>query len=310
VPQGSILGPLFFLFYIDDLPKIIKKDNKIVLFADDTSILITDKKTPDFNRNINQTFYDFNTWFKENLLTLNVSKTQYIEFKTKKFDNIHNQINYEQKYLTNSTETNFLGLIIDDTLSWKQHIEQLASKMSSACYALRNIRHMVSLDILRMIYFAHIHSIVSYCIIFWGNSYYSNKIFILQKKIIRIITNTKSRNSCRELFKTLEIITLYSQYIHSILLFTVKNKYLFDSNNEIHQYRTRHNKDLHLPMVNLSRFKKGAYVSGIKAFNHLPQYIKALVNDVECFKSTLRRFLYQHSFYSVAEYYDYQEDIN
>jgi hypothetical protein len=181
--------------------------------------------------------------------------------------------------------------------------------MSSACYALRNIRHMVSLDILRMIYFAHIHSIVSYGIIFWGNSYYSNKIFILQKKIIRIIMNTKSRNSCRELFKNLEIMTLYSQYIYSILLFTVNNKYLFDSNNEIHQYRTRHNKDLHLPTVNLSRFKKGAYISGIKAFNHLPQYIKALVND-ECFKSTLRKFLYQHSFYSVAEYYDYQEDIN
>jgi hypothetical protein len=310
VPQGSILGPLFFLFYINDLPKIIKKDNKIVLFADDTSILIIDKKTPDFNRNINQTFYDVNTWFKDNLLTLNVSKTQYIEFKTKKYFNIHTQINYEQKYLTNSTETKFLGLIIDDTLSWKQHTEQLASKLSSACYAWRNIRHMVSLDILRMIYFAHIHSIVSYGIIFWGNSYYSNKIFILQKKIIRIITNTKSRNSCRELFKNLEIMTLYSQYIYSILLFTVNNKYLFDSNNEIHPYRTRHNNDLHLPTVNLAKFNKGAYISGIKAFNHLPQYIKALVNDVECFKSTLRKFLYQHSFYSVAEYYDYQEDIN
>ena len=128
VPQGSILGPLFFLFYINDLPKIIKKDNKIVLFADDTSILIIDKKTPDFNRNINQTFYDVNTWFKDNLLTLNVSKTQYIEFKTKKFDSIQTQINYEQKYLTNSTETKFLGLIIDDTLSWKQHIEQTSEQ--------------------------------------------------------------------------------------------------------------------------------------------------------------------------------------
>ena len=63
-------------------------------------------------------------------------------------------------------------------------------------------------------------------------------------------------------------------------------------------------------MVNLSKFKKGAYVSGIKAFNHLPQYIKALVNDAECFKSTLRSFLYQHPFYSVDEYYKYQEDTN
>jgi hypothetical protein len=124
------------------------------------------------------------------------------------------------------------------------------------------------------------------------------------------MTTTRSRESCRELFKKLEIMTLYSQYIYSILLFIVNNKYLFDSNNEIHHYRTRQNKDLHLPTINLSKFGKGAYILGIKAFNHLPQYIKALVNDVECFKSILRRFLYHHPFYSVAEYYDCQEDNN
>jgi hypothetical protein len=136
--------------------------------------------------------------------------------------------------------------------------------MSSACYALRNIKHMVPLDTLRIIYFAHIHSIISYGIIFLGSSSYTNKVFILQKKIIRIITNTKSRKSCMELFKNLEIMTLYSQYIYSLILYTVNNKYLFNTNNEIHTYRTRYNNNLHLPIVKLSEFNKGAYISGVK----------------------------------------------
>jgi len=132
-------------------------------------------------------------------------------------------------------------------------------------------------------------------------------VFILQKKIIRIITNTKPRNSCREVFKNMEIMMLYSQYISSLILYTVNNKHLFNTNNEIHKYKTRYNNNLHLPIATLSKFNKGAYISGVKVFSHLPQYIKALIKDQKCFKSTLKRFLYHHSFYLMDEYYEYKE---
>jgi hypothetical protein len=78
VPQGSILSPLFFLLYINDLPKIINQNNNIVLFADDTSIIVTDTNKLNFERNLNQTFKDINTWFNDNSLTLNFNKTQYV----------------------------------------------------------------------------------------------------------------------------------------------------------------------------------------------------------------------------------------
>jgi hypothetical protein len=92
--------------------------------------------------------------------------------------------------------------------------EEVINKMCSACYALRNINHIVPKDTLRVIYFTHIHSIISYGIIFGDSSYYANKVFILHKEIIRIITNTRPRDSCRKAFKNMEIMTLYSQYIY------------------------------------------------------------------------------------------------
>ena len=193
----------------------------MVFFADDTSIIITYSYRRDLNNNANQMFQYINTWFNSSLLTLNFNKIKYLEFRTKNYYNFSTQIKYDQEFITNATEIKFLGLTIDDTLSWKQHIEQVINKMFSACYALRNIKPIVPVDALRVIYFAHIHSIISYGIIFWGSSYYTNKVFILQKKIIRIITNTRPRDSCREAFKNMEIMTLYSQYIYSLVLYTV-----------------------------------------------------------------------------------------
>jgi len=201
-----------------------------------------------------------------------------------------------------------LGLIIDETLSWNQHTDWIATKLCSACYVLSNLINIVPQSTLRTIYYAYIHSILSYGIILGGNSTNVNKLFILQKKTVRILSNIGARKSCNEAFKNLEIMTLHSQYIFSLIIFTVDNKHLFTPNNEIHRYSTRNNSNLNLPTINLSKFYKGPYISGTKAFNHLPLYLKLLVSDVKCFKISLKRFLYHHSFYLVKEYYKHNED--
>jgi len=103
-------------------------------------------------------------------------------------------------------------------------------------------------------------------------------------------------------------MTLYSQYIFSLILFAVKNKHLFTSNNETHTYKTRNYLNFHLPTVNLTKFYKGPYISGAKAFSRLPRHIKILVNDMKCFKLSLKRFLCHHSFYSIEEYYEHTDD--
>jgi hypothetical protein len=151
------------------------------------------------------------------------------------------------------------------------------------------------------------YSSLSYSIICWGSSSNDSKLFILEKRINRMITNTGVRESCREAFKNMEIIT-YSQYIFSLSLFAVKNLHLFTSNNKIHTYTIRNYLNFHLPTVSLTRFYKGPYVSGTKAFDHLPRHIKILVSDMKCFKLSLKKFLCHHSFYSIEEYFEHADD--
>jgi hypothetical protein len=190
-------------------------------------------------------------------------------------------IRHKVNPINNTRSTNFLGLTLDSTLSWKTHIDQLSSKLNSAFYVIRSLKSVISTKNLRTIYFSYVHSIIAYGIIFWGNSPYSYNIFKLQKRAIRIIMNAGNRVACRELFKKLNILPLYSQYILSLLLFVVMNIDEFTSNFDVHTINTRHRSDLHPPSIKLTKYQKGAYYSGIKIFNYLSQNIKNLYWNVK-----------------------------
>jgi len=141
---------------------------------------------------------------------------------------------------------------------------------------------------------------------FGGNQPHSDKIFKIQKRVIRIITNSRMRDSYRELFKKLEILLLYSQYIFSISIFVIKNKYLFYTNNQIHSIHTRSKSNLLPPKTNLTKFQKGVNYSAIKIFNNLPHNIKDSANEIVLFQNSLKRFLLINCFYNSKEYFNYQ----
>jgi hypothetical protein len=153
VPQGSILGPLLFLLSIKYQPNIIKSKSIPTPFADDTSIIVMNPSHIDYENIFTQILKNIDEWFKASLLTSNLSKTQFMQFSTKKSDVMDMPNAYGNKWIASSTDIKFLGLIIDNTLSWKGHIDWLTSKLGLASYAIRTAKPYMSLETIRTIYF-------------------------------------------------------------------------------------------------------------------------------------------------------------
>jgi len=174
-------------------------------------------------------------------------------------------IMYKDKKVTTVDNIKFLGLTLDNSLTWEKHIEAIIPKLSAATFAMRVLKPLLSLDALKLIYYSYFHSILLYVIIFWGNTPHSNLIFKMQKKAVRIMIGIRNRDSCREHFRRLKILPVQSQYLLSLLLFVAENTDYFRLNSKIHSFNTKNKCNLHLPPTKLTTFQKGPYYSGIKA---------------------------------------------
>jgi len=125
---------------------------------------------------------------------------------------------YAKQCIEEAVNLKFLGIQIDSHLTCRNDIDQIIPKLSVACYMVRQMYHICNNETLRSICFAYFDSVTSYGTILWGNSSKSRKIFTLQKRIIRIMMGAHPRTSCRELLKKSEILTIPSQYIHSLMI--------------------------------------------------------------------------------------------
>lgn len=284
VPQGSILGPLLFIVYINDLPSYIKA-GRMTLFADDTTVLISGKNHEELDRCALATEGDIKNWFAANRLLVNDAKTQKIVFSLN-----------PRVYLNVSVR--LLGVVIDDSLRWTGHIDQLCDTLSQQIFVLRQLRDMVGREVLLATYHALFHSRLKYCVRFWGNSTYACRVFVLQKRAIRTICRVGSRHSCRDLFKELKILTLSSEFIMASLLEVRKNVGRFPSNSDYHGYNTRRRNDLATPALRLEASRRNTL--DVNLFNRVPNRIRQL--NVFCFKKRVKSYLLSHTFYSCREF--------
>ena len=297
VIQGSILGPILFLCYINDLPSITKL--LTILFADDTCGLAKSKNLPDLINFCNTELNKIAIWMSANKLAVNVSKCKFIIFhhRNKKInlDNLSISLNYNEDGNTSLTcniyplerihnnnpnkddrTYKYLGILLDENLTFNSHVDSICNKLSRGIFSLRRAKPYLSLKALRTLYFSLVHCHLQYCSTIINCTSHKNikRIFTLQKKAIRLIANAPYNAHTTPLFIQLKILPFDKIITKNILLFMHSIKFGYAPHSFSSTWITNPNRNLERNLNHNLRAEDDFYVQPQKydSLKNLPLY--------------------------------------
>jgi hypothetical protein len=299
VPQGSILGPFLFLVYVNDIKQPIYTN--IVCYADDTSLLFCGKNYDELQNYASYGITEVTEYFQRQGLLVNKAKSKLLDFKTSHSQ--HNNTNTICDIESDSKDgCKFLGLHLDDSLTWINHINYVCGKICSGLYLLRQMSNLVSADVLKILYYGTIFPFINYGIELWGCAadVHINRILLLQKRAIRIIHGLGKLESCQKFFIDNKYFTVYSLYLYKLILFFVHHNKGHQTCSDVHQYNTRNKSNYFRQRTKLKLTEHSPFINGHIWYNKLPDQIKKC--DGTQFKIQLKDFLLNKGLYSFKAY--------
>lgn len=297
VPQGSVLGPLFYSVFVLSL-RLAGLKSRYFAFADDTALLYSGKDIIELSYIVNDDLNLYYRWLMQNNLKINIDKTKYLVFrqKNKKIVDVNILINnYE---LQKSETVRYLGLVLDEYLSWKPHVDYMRNKIVPVMGAIMRCRDFLSCRAKHQIYNACFLSVMRYLLPIWGvcNATNFKKMQILQNRVIKTLFNLHFRTNTDYLYEILKIHPINTvlkidqcKTIYKISNNMQKCNTTFTMANEIHTFNTRQCSNIYLNPVRTNVALHNPISEAFNIFNHLPQNIKE--------SNTIRKFVQQIKHY-------------
>jgi len=307
VPQGSVLGPLLFLIYVNDIQNAIS-NAKIKLFADDTNLFIHNCDPAQLFARANTCLAQLSEWFSVNRLSLNLDKTCYSIFGPSHKDMKGYNLYINGKIIENVDCCKYLGILIDSDLKWQDHINYLHNKLIKFTSIFYKIRTKLPQEVLRMIYFAFVHTHILYGVEVYANTTLNHlsKLIVLNNKLLRILQNKSVKTHNSELYRTYSTLPIHLLHNYQLLVFIHKyvhqrtklpavfSTYL-EENKLVHHYNTRQKEDFHTNVVQSEMGKRAVKYKGSLLWNNLPAELKE-IQSLRSFKYKLRSHLLQSLF--------------
>lgn len=302
VPQGTILGPLLFLIYINKLALLQNIDGYLISYADDTAVIFVDESWNLLYRKAEQSMQHIKCWLNDSLLSLNVSKSKFVTFTLTdshqpqpSFIKIHqndcnNMLNCNCDTLEKIEYVKYLGVVIDQHLRWSEHVDYLVKRLRRLIHKFYQLRDILSKQNLYMVYDALAESVLRYCIIIWGGLY-ENKIKILQtmqNTLLKIIFKKDRLHPSELLYRELNIFNIRMLYTYHAMLWMHKSQ----ADPVVHDYHTRNqaNVSVKIPLYTKTHTQRFLFYYGPKLYNLLPISIKNN-RKLYTFKKELKKFV-------------------
>lgn len=272
---------------------------RLVNYADDVSVVVQEDTLVKLLKSTQLIYDKLCSWFSDNRLVINQTKTSYVLFANPRSVVLDVSVLSNDFLLSNNIT--LLGVVIDSNLRWEDHVNCLCGKLGRVCFALRSLRKSCDLDTLKTFYYANFISIIRYGVIHWGCSPHAYRVFLMQKRALRVIFNLGPLESCRGVFTENKFLTFYGIYILDVLCFVYKHYNLFNKNNVSHNFNTRQENYLFTSKHSTAIFQKSLEYRGCFLYNKLPANIRSS-NSFYLFKKRTKEYLLQRNCYSLDDY--------